>query len=118
MAESFIQVPADSDGKKIRTNKLSINGNEVHSDVQTIADSAGNLINPAKEDGNIADIKSSINYVKGFSIPPYDYIENTYDTNNNLIKVVYRNGGASGTIVATLDMTYDANSNLTSISKS
>ena len=111
MAESFIQVPVDSDGKKVRTNKLIVEGNEVHSDVVNVSDSAGNLINPAKEDGNLS-------YVVGMAIPKYDYIEMSYDTNGNLTQTVYKQGGSSGTTVATLSMSYDANNNLISVAKS
>ena len=52
--------------------------------------------------------------ITGFAIPPYDDIEMTYDSNNNLTQVQYKSGG---TVVATLNMSYDANNNLTSVSK-
>lgn len=47
----------------------------------------------------------------GFPIPTYDYIDNTY-VGGNLTQTVYRRGGASGTIVGTVTMTYDGNGNL------
>ena len=53
----------------------------------------------------------------GFGIPPYDYIANTY-TGNNVTTTVYRRGGASGTIVATLTMTYDGSNNLLTVTRS
>ena len=53
----------------------------------------------------------------GLEIPTHDYIENTY-TGSNLTQVVFKRGGASGKIVATLTMTYDGSNNLTSVTKS
>lgn len=45
-------------------------------------------------------------------IPEHDYGANTYDGDSNLLTTVYRKGGPTGTIVATVTMTYDANGNL------
>jgi len=53
----------------------------------------------------------------GMIMPDYDYIALTY-TGSNLTQVVYKQGGANGKIVATLTLTYDANNNLISVSKS
>jgi hypothetical protein len=50
-------------------------------------------------------------------IPEHDYGANTYDGENNLLNTVYRKGGPSGTIVATATMTYDANGNLLTFSR-
>lgn len=47
----------------------------------------------------------------GFPIPTYDYISNTY-TGANLTQTVYRRGGASGTIVGTVNMTYNGNGDM------
>ena len=44
MAESYIQLPEDQTGKKVRTQELTISGNTVHQEVMTIADSEGNLL--------------------------------------------------------------------------
>jgi len=45
--------------------------------------------------------------VQGLSIPAYDHVAMTYvGTTNNLDTVVYRRGGPSGTIVATVTYTY------------
>ena len=54
---------------------------------------------------------------QGLEIPTHDYIANTY-SGTNLTVAVFRRGGASGTVVATLTMTYDGNNNVTSITKS
>ena len=49
-------------------------------------------------------------------VPPHDYISNTY-TGSNLTQTVYRRGGASGAIVATLVMTYDGSNNLLTVTR-
>jgi len=53
----------------------------------------------------------------GMTIPDYDYIGLTY-AGSNLTQVVYKQGGVNGNIVATLTLSYDANNNLISVSKS
>lgn len=50
-----------------------------------------------------------------FVAPSYDYIALTY-TGSNLTQVVYKTGGASGTVVATLTLVYTG-SQLDSITK-
>lgn len=54
---------------------------------------------------------------QGLEVPPHDYIANTY-TGSNLTQTVFRKGGASGTIVATLTMTYDGSNNLLTVTRS
>ena len=54
----------------------------------------------------------------GLEIPVHDFIQNNYDVNNKLTSVVYKQGGSSGSVVATLTLAYDGNSNLTSITRS
>jgi hypothetical protein len=63
------------------------------------------------------DSGNPIPTVEGLSIPEHDYIDLTY-TGTNLTGVVYKEGGASGTTVATLTLAYDGNDNLTSVTKS
>jgi hypothetical protein len=53
----------------------------------------------------------------GLEIPTHDYIANTY-TGSDLTQTVFRRGGASGKIVATLTLTYDSSSNLLTVTKS
>ena len=62
------------------------------------------------------DAGNPIPVVEGFSIPAHDYIDNTY-TGILLTKVEYYNGGAGGALVATIDLTYDANDNLLTATK-
>lgn len=58
------------------------------------------------------------NYIANpMGIPAYDYIANTYDVSDNLTQVVYRLGGSSGTIVATIAMTYDGSNNLLTVER-
>jgi hypothetical protein len=54
--------------------------------------------------------------VPGFSIPTYDYINVGY-TGANPSTVVYKTGGADGTVVCTLVLAYDSNNNVTSVTK-
>lgn len=53
----------------------------------------------------------------GLEIPTHDYIVNTY-TGSNLTKTQFKRGGASGKVVATLDMTYDGSGNLLTVTRS
>lgn len=49
---------------------------------------------------------------------PYDYIGWTNpDTNGNYQTLTFRNGGAAGAVVRTLNLTYDASNNLTSLGR-
>lgn len=52
----------------------------------------------------------------GLNIPPHDFIANTY-SGTNLTQAVYKVGGSSGQIVATLAMTYDGSSNLLTVTR-
>jgi len=53
----------------------------------------------------------------GMFIPDHDYVSNTY-TGSNLSQVEYRRGGATGTVVATLTMTYNVNDDIVTVVKS
>jgi hypothetical protein len=55
--------------------------------------------------------------VPGLEIPAHDYLSCSY-TGSNLTGVVYKSGGASGTVVATLTLAYDGSNNLASVTKS
>jgi len=74
-----------------------------------LSDKDGIIINPAKEDGNLA-------FLPGLSIPIHDYLDLSY-TGDNLTGVVYKTGGSGGTTVATLVLVYDGSDNLTSVTK-
>ena len=47
----------------------------------------------------------------------YDHITLTYNVGNYLIGVVYRTGGAGGTVVASLSLAYDGANNLISVAR-
>lgn len=73
------------------------------------------------EDGNQANPVSDTNplpvyQTSGLSLPVHDYISCSY-TGSNLTQVVYKDGGSGGTVVATLDLTYDGASNLLTVTK-
>jgi len=54
----------------------------------------------------------------GISVPEHDYISMTNNGDGNPTQVVYRYGGPSGQIVATVNMTYNgATGYLESVSK-
>ena len=65
----------------------------------------------------LLDVGNGLPVLTGLSIPSHDYISLSY-TGANLTGAVYKTGGASGATVATLVLTYDGNSNLTSVTKS
>ena len=55
--------------------------------------------------------------VDSMGIGTYDYMSLSY-TGSNLTGVIYKLGGASGTVVNTLTLGYDGSNNLTSVTKS
>lgn len=50
----------------------------------------------------------------GMFIPPHDHVTNIY-SGSNLTQIVYRMGGASGRVVATIDMTYNVNDDVETV---
>lgn len=60
---------------------------------------------------------SSRQVESGLSVPEHDYIGITNDANGNPTTVVYRYGGPSGQIVCTVNMGYDGNGYLTSVTR-
>ena len=55
--------------------------------------------------------------IAGLAIPEHNRIELTY-TGVNPTTIVYKQGGASGTVVATLTLTYDGNNNVLTVTRS
>lgn len=51
-------------------------------------------------------VVGTVNTLNGLEIPAHDYVANTY-TDGNLTQTVYKTGGSSGTVVATVAMTYN-----------
>jgi hypothetical protein len=62
------------------------------------------------------DDAGRINFLSGLVPHAYDYISLSY-TGSDLTGVVYKTGGAGGTTVATLVLTYDVSNNLETITK-
>ena len=49
----------------------------------------------------------SVRNIAGLNIPQHDFVQVSYHgSTNNISTVVYKEGGASGTTVATLTLTY------------
>lgn len=71
--------------------------------------------------GELIVTDSAIDNLVGFEIPAYDYIVLTYVAAGNgageIETVVYKTGGSGGSIVATLTLAYDANDEISSITK-
>jgi hypothetical protein len=61
----------------------------------------------------------NLNGPQGLGIAAYDFIQNSYDVNNNLESTEYYRGGlqGSGTLVARVVYTYDGNSNLLTVER-
>lgn len=70
------------------------------------------------------DAKGALDVTQVAQLVPekYDYIALTYVTSGNglgeIETVTYKDGGASGTLVATLTLGYDASNNLVSVARS
>lgn len=62
------------------------------------------------------DIKTQLETLNSLIPGEYDYIGLSY-TGSNLTGVVFKLGGASGTIISTLTLAYDIDNNLTSVAK-
>jgi len=77
--------------------------------------SDNNIVNPATEEKQ-DDIIANLEGIAGLVTLAYDYIDITY-TGVNATTVVFKTGGSEGTTVATLTITYDANNNPLTITK-
>ena len=86
--ESYIQLPEDQTGKKVRTLELAVGSNTVHQEVLTLADNDGNLHSgfPKTAEGSI-DAASN---TSGLSV--------TLDTENRILVHWYVELSGSGDI--------------------
>lgn len=110
-----VPVAVDAAGK-LQIGGVSLDSLTVNTDqIESKQDTTNAILTTTAAD--TALIKANSAKVPGFSLPAYDYISCSY-TGNNLTGVVYKTGGSSGTIVATLTLGYDGSSNLTSVTKS
>ena len=57
-----------------------------------------------------------VNVLNSLVTENYDYISLSY-TGNNLTGAVFKSGGSTGTMVATLTLTYDGSDNLLTVTK-
>jgi len=72
--------------------------------------SSSGLATSAKQDTQIAQFAKLV----GLEIPAHDYVDLSY-TGSNLTGVVFKTGGAGGTTVRTLSLTYDGSDNLDTV---
>ena len=77
-------------------------------------------INPATEDKQNTII-TQLQSIAGFDIPQYDYIALLYVTSGNGIGEIgtatYMIGGSAGTVVAVLNLAYNASNEIVSVTK-
>lgn len=65
MNENFVALPADGDGKKLRTLSKVISGNDVHQEIITLADAQSNILNSTNVNATYALlVHDSIEYNK------------------------------------------------------
>lgn len=67
--------------------------------------------------GSPIPVSGTVNIGNMLVTVPFDYIS-LQPTGTNPTTIIYKLGGASGTTVATLTLTYDANGNAQTITKS
>lgn len=91
---------------------VDIAGNITLNDV-----TVSNEVEIKNDAGNPVPVSGTVNTLTGLEIPDHDHIGLAY-TGGNLTTVTYKTGGPSGTTVATLTLSYDGSSNLTSVLKS
>lgn len=118
MAEDFIQVNVPvTAGKKLKAwTSTDGGGNIVESEAVVPTDSAGNEILVATEPTQ-AQVLANLQTFNALAPTLYDYIELDY-TGTNLTTVIYKLGGAGGTIVSTLTLAYNGSDQLISVLKS
>jgi hypothetical protein len=112
---SLLYNAVDGSGK-LQIGGVALDALELNTDqVEGKLDTTNALLTTTAAD--LAVVKGNSTKVPGFNLPSYDYISCAY-TSGNVTGVVYKTGGASGTTVATLTLTYDGSNNLTSVTKS
>jgi hypothetical protein len=72
----------------------------------------------ATEDG-LVNKSAPLPIMNGLMIPAHNFISAvpSFDNTTDTTTITFRNGGSSGTIVATIVLTYDASNNLVSVAK-
>lgn len=101
---SFIRVAVDGLGKRMQTFLNTILGVDVHAEAVVLVDTAGAALTATG--GSL-----SVRVANGasFDVPKFDYQAFTYiGSTNNISTQVFKLGGASGSLVATLTYAYVA----------
>ena len=95
-------------------NAAKVDGSAV---TQPVSASALPLPSGAATSSKQDDVIAELDALNSLVPSVFDYILLSY-TGANLTGVVFKNGGASGSVVSTLTLGYDGSSNLTSVTKS
>jgi len=101
-------------------NRLPVDANLSVADIQI---GAVEIKNATTDDRTIVDTNGNLSVINFAQLVPkeYDYIALTYVTVGNGIgeveTVTYKTGGAVGTNVAVLTLTYDTNNNVSTITR-
>lgn len=118
----------DSSGNEIESSSGSLDVNITNPTIAVTQSGTWNLnnitgtislpTNAAQETGgNLESINAGIETLNSLVPSVYDYIALSY-TSGNLSTAVYKHGGAGGTVVSTLTLTYDGSNNLLTVTKS
>lgn len=106
MADAFVQVIPDSTGKKVQTYENTVGGQTVEAQAMVPVDQTGapvSLATAAKQDTTNAQLAALNSLVP----TAFDYIGLGY-TGEDLTTVLFKAGGASGTLVSTLTLAYSS----------
>jgi hypothetical protein len=69
------------------------------------------------EEWTVRETENPTAMLQGMNIPAHDHVSVTY-TGNVITRATYKVGGVDGTVVCTVDLTYDGNFNPLTIAKS
>lgn len=107
-------ISAEKDAELVKAVLAAQKPNGTFTDINATA--GGNLKVSVEEVEGSLPVSGTVNTLTGLEIPPHDYVSLGY-TGDNLTTVVYKDGGASGTVVATLTLSYTG-SRLDSVTRS
>lgn len=114
--KTVIPVICDASGRLL----VDLSGAVVDIGIVQIEDSAGNPLTSVSGslNTNVTNFpaKQAVDNLTQIVPFEYDYIALTY-TGSNPTTVVYKTGGASGTTVATLTLTYDGSDNILTVTR-
>lgn len=117
--EATIKSIADSFEKAAKKINFNVYGGRGGSN-GAVKNVSGTVINPATEDKQDTT-NTALSKLVGFEIPAHDYISLSYvasgDGVGEIETVTYKTGGAGGTTVATLTLTYNTANEIATITK-